>query len=67
MNKLIERGRKRSLATLSLMLLLFVGVLLPITGILLMLGNRTVKTMKNPETLVTTFKEQLSVWEDKVG
>lgn len=56
-----------SLAATVLMLLSFVGILIPVSGIVLMLTNKIGKAVQNSEQVVQAFKEQLSKIEDQVG
>jgi len=67
MKKLVKRGWKPELAAGLLMLLSFVGILLPVAGIVLMLGNKIGEAVQNSEKVVAAFKEQLVELEDKVG
>ncbi|EDM43869.1 hypothetical protein SCB49_09765 [unidentified eubacterium SCB49] len=67
MNKLIKRGWNSSIAAIMLMLVSFLGILLPITGILLMLGNKIGDAVKNSERVTLAFKDQVGKWEDKLG
>ncbi|MAZ73875.1 MAG: AI-2E family transporter [Flavobacteriaceae bacterium] len=67
MKKLVRKGWKPELAAGLLMLLSFVGILLPIAGIVLMLGNKINNAVQNSEKVVTAFKDQLGEIEEKVG
>ena len=67
MQKLVKRGWNKNFAAIALMLLSFIGILIPISGILLMLGNRIAKTLENSDKMVSAVKEQLSTWEDSLG
>ena len=49
------------------MLLSFVGILLPVTGIVLMLGNKINNAVKNSEKVVAALKDQLVEIEDQLG
>lgn len=67
MSVLIERGWKPELAAGLLMLLSFVGILLPVAGIILMLGNKIGEAVRNSEKVAKAFKQQVATWEDKIG
>ncbi|WP_432411544.1 AI-2E family transporter [Rasiella sp. SM2506] len=67
MAKLVKRGWKSELAATLLMLLSFVGILLPVAGIVLMLGNKIGSAVKNSEKVTKAVKEQVGNWEDKLG
>ena len=67
MKKLVRKGWKPELAAGLLMLLSFVGILLPVTGIVLMLGNKINNAVKNSEKVVAALKDQLVEIEDQLG
>lgn len=68
MAKLVNKKKwNPSLAATVLMLLSFVGILIPVTGIVLMLTNKIGKAVQNSEQVVQAFKEQLGKIEEKVG
>ena len=67
MNKLVKKGWNRSLAASLLMLISFVGILLPVTGIIVMLGNKVSEVVHNSEKFITAFKEQLAILENTLG
>jgi predicted PurR-regulated permease PerM len=56
-----------SFAATLLMLLSFVGVLIPIAGIILMLTNKIGDAVENSADVITALKEQLGKIEDKLG
>jgi predicted PurR-regulated permease PerM len=56
-----------ALAATLLMLVSFVGILVPIAGIILMLTNKIGKAVENSEEVVDAIKDQLSKLEDRVG
>jgi predicted PurR-regulated permease PerM len=64
---LVRKGWRPSLAATFLMLLSFVGVLLPVTGIIFMLTNKIGNAVKNSEKVVDAFKYHLVTWEDELG
>lgn len=67
MAKLVKKGWKPELAAILLMLLSFVGILLPVAGIVLMLGNKIGDAVQNSEKVTRAFKDQIGNIEDKVG
>ncbi|MCW8981134.1 MULTISPECIES: AI-2E family transporter [Altibacter] len=67
MARLVRKGWHPDLAAGVLMLLSFVGILIPVTGIVLMLTNKISNAVKNSERVVKAFKEQLASIEEKVG
>ncbi len=62
-----KRNWNPSLAASLLMLVSFVGILLPIIGIILMLGNKISSAVENSGEVVHALKDQLGKIEDKVG
>ncbi len=66
---ILVRKRKwnPSLAAALLMLLSFVVILLPLTGIVIMLGNKIGKAVNNSEEVIKAFKDQLTQIEEFVG
>ena len=67
MDRLVKKGWRPSIAASLLMLISFIGILIPVTGIIFMLGNKIGNAVKNSEKVVSAFKEQLSTWEAKLG
>ena len=66
MTKLVRNGWNSSLAAVFLMFLSFIGILLPVAGVLAMLGNKIGQAVQNSERVVTAFKEQVGKWETKL-
>ena len=64
---LVRKGWLPSLAASFLMFLSFVGILLPVAGIILMLTNKIGKAVNNSEKVADAIKEQLKVWQDQLG
>ncbi|WP_343330085.1 AI-2E family transporter [Polaribacter staleyi] len=64
---LVKKKWKPNLAAAFLILVSFIGILLPISGILLMLANKVSDVVGNSEEVVTEFKTQLTSLESKVG
>ncbi len=68
MTKLVKQRKwNKSLSAILLMLFSFIVILVPIAGIVLMLGNKIGDAVKNSEEVVSAFKEQLGKIEDNVG
>jgi predicted PurR-regulated permease PerM len=68
MTKLVKKKKwNPTLAAVTLMLASFVGILIPIIGIVLMLGNKIGNAVQNSEEVINALKEQLGRLEDKVG
>ncbi len=64
---LVRKGWNPNLAAVLLMLISFIGILIPLTGILLMLGNRIGDAVKNSGKLFESLKEQIASWEERFG
>ena len=67
MTSLLRKGWKVDLAAAVLMLASFVGILIPVSGTVLMLTNKIGNAVNNSEKVVAAFKEQLADVEEKVG
>ncbi|MFC7358492.1 AI-2E family transporter [Jejudonia soesokkakensis] len=67
MTKLVKRGWNADLAAGVLMFISFIGILLPVAGIVLMLGNKIGEAVQNSERVVKAFKSQSQQWEDRLG
>ncbi len=67
MSKLVKKGWNRNIAASLLMLISFVGILLPVSGIIAMLGNKVSEVVQNSERFITAFKEQINILEQKWG
>ncbi|NNJ81519.1 MAG: AI-2E family transporter, partial [Flavobacteriaceae bacterium] len=63
MLKLMRKGWNRNLAASLLIIISFVGILLPVTGVIMMLGNKIGNAVQNSEKVVRALKEQLGAWE----
>ncbi|MAN59944.1 MAG: AI-2E family transporter [Flavobacteriaceae bacterium] len=68
MKKLVNRKNWHpDVAAGVLMLLSFVGILLPVTGIVLMLGDKIGNAVQNSEEVIKALKEQLTEVEAQLG
>ena len=67
MVKLVRCGWNPDLAAALLMLTSFIGILVPVTGIVLMLGNRIGAAVQNSEKVVKATKDQLGQIESEIG
>ena len=67
MGVLLQRGWNESLAAALLMFLSFVCILLPVAGIILMLGNKIGNAVTNSEQVVAAFKKQMGSIEERLG
>lgn len=64
---LVRKGWRPSLAASLLMFLSFIGILLPVTGIILMLTNKIGNAVINSEKVVDAIKNQLITWQNRLG
>lgn len=67
MGRLVKRGWHKIIAAVTLMLISFIGILLPIVGIVLLLGSKVEKAVDNSGRLIQIFKEQLAHVEATYG
>lgn len=67
MAKLVKKGWNESLAASLLMILSFIGILLPILGITLMMSNKIQHAVNNSEKLMNALQGQIQTLEEKVG
>lgn len=67
MQKLLNKGWKAGWAAALLMLVSFVGILLPVMGIILMLGKRVGSAVQNSEKVLNAVDQNLNDLEAKVG
>ena len=58
---------KPSIAAVVLLIVSFIGILIPIAGTVLLLGSRVEKAISKSEGFVRTIEDQASVWEEKMG
>lgn len=67
MKKWVERGWNRKLGAGLLMVLSFVGILLPVTGVGLMLVNRIGGALGNSGRPINTLRQSLEIWGERTG
>jgi len=67
MARLVKIGWNPSLAASFLMFLSFVGILIPISGMILMLGNKIGRAVNNSEKLFSALQEHVLSFEQKFG
>ena len=67
MGKLLKKGWHPNLAAGLLMVISFLAILIPVTGAIIMLGNKISKAAKNSEKVLQALKTQLGDWEDRLG
>ncbi|TQD34872.1 AI-2E family transporter [Haloflavibacter putidus] len=67
MHRLVNRGWHQDLAAGTLMFVSFVGILLPISGTVLLLSSKIGKAVNNSERVIEVFKNQINEWEEIYG
>ena len=67
MVKLVNKGWRPGWAAALLMLISFVGILLPIMGVILMLGKRVGQAVQNSEKVLSAVDQNIHFWEQKIG
>lgn len=65
MRKLKEKGWKPSLAAALIMLISFVGILVPISLVVLMLSTKVRNALSKTEEVIAVLKEELSILETR--
>jgi len=67
MNYLLKKKWKPQRAALVLCLVSFIGILLPIIGIIIMLGNKIKDVTHNSSRIFNAIKSQVTEWEQLAG
>ncbi|KZS38877.1 hypothetical protein AWE51_14955 [Aquimarina aggregata] len=67
MVKLVQKGWNSDLAALTLMSGSFVGILMPVIGVLFMLSNKIGDVTENSKIIVIALKKRLDTWENQFG
>lgn len=67
MTKLVAKGWKKSLAATVLMLGSFIGILLPVSLIVIMLTSKIGKAVANSEMVIIAIKGQINKYEEALG
>ncbi len=67
MARLVARGWNKSLAAGLLMLLSFIGILIPVVLIIMMLSSKIGKAVANSEKVVAAIKDQATKIEEYIG
>lgn len=67
MIRLVRKGWRPGLAAALLCVISFVGILLPVSGIILLLSNKIGNAVQNSEKVVTALKGQIASWEEQFG
>lgn len=67
MAKLVERGWKKSIAAGTLMLLSFIGILIPVVLIIMMLSSKIGKAVANSERVIAAITNQAENLEEYIG
>ncbi|WP_343911034.1 AI-2E family transporter [Aquimarina litoralis] len=64
---LVRKGWHPDLAAGVLLVISFVGILVPIIGLILMLSNKIGNVTENSEKFIRAVKKQLDTWEYQIG
>lgn len=64
---LIRKGWHPDLAAGVLLVISFVGILVPIIGLIVMLSNKIGNVTENSEKFIRAVKKQLDTWEYQIG
>lgn len=67
MKSLLKKGWNPTVAAIFLLLLSVICILIPVTGIVLLLGSKVSSVAENSEKVINALKDQLKVIEGYVG
>ncbi len=67
MARLVDKGWKPTLAAALIMVISFLGILLPVAGILLMLGKKIGNALGKSSQIFSTLKEQMEMLGNRIG
>ena len=67
MVRLVQKGWGRNLTATLLCILSFFVILLPLSGILAMLGSKVAKAVQNSERVISIFQKKLTELESSLG
>lgn len=67
MIRLVRKGWNANVAATLLCVVSFVGILVPISGLLLLLGNKIGNAVQNSEKVIGAIKTQVSTYESRFG
>jgi len=65
MLKLIRRGWNINIAAAFLCIISFVGILIPVSGVILLLSNKIGQAVNNSERVISALKVHISDWENQ--
>jgi len=64
---LVRKGWKPAIAAALLCVISFVGILLPVLGVVLLLGNKIGNAVQNSERVMKALKSQVASWQEQLG
>lgn len=67
MAKLVRKGWNPNLAAALIMLISFVGILVPVGGLLIMLGRKVSSAVEKSESVIEAIKKQMFIFEKTIG
>lgn len=67
MAKLVKKGWHPDAAVSLLLIASFVGILIPVAGIIMMLASKIENAVSHSEKVIEAGKQQLGNWEEKLG
>jgi predicted PurR-regulated permease PerM len=67
MSRMVRKGWNPILAAGILLLISFIGILIPVAGIILMLGSKVEPAINRSENVVAVIKRGLGNWESRLG
>ena len=66
-SKLVKKGWKPSIAASFLMIISFIGILIPIAGMIFMMRNKISHAVNNSEKLFSALQDHIQTFEEQLG
>lgn len=67
MDRMVKKGISKTFSVISLMVGSFIVILLPLSGTIIMLGNKIGQAAENSGAVIDAFQEQFSALESRIG
>jgi predicted PurR-regulated permease PerM len=67
MMRLVRKGVRQGVAAIVIILLSIIGIVIPVTGIIMLLSNKIGNAVANSERFLAALKIQMTEWEDRLN
>lgn len=67
MMRLVRRGIGQGLAATIIILLSIIGIVIPVTGVIMLLSNKIGNAVANSERFLGALKSQMTEWEERLN